>query len=248
MKRRTFIKITLPIALTGVLKSETLEKEKPVLSFGVIADPQYADAPPQGKRYYRHSIAKMNTAIEELNKHSLAFVTTIGDVIDRDLKSFKVMMPLYQKLKAPRRFVLGNHDYEVADNDKSKVMTEMGMKKAYYSEAFGDWHFIYLNGNDVSTYSHPKGSPESKKAEVIRQKVKKEGRPQSYAWNGGIGTTQMQWLEKELQTAQQKKKRIIIFNHFPVFPLSTAHNLWNDKEVVNLISACPNVIAYMEWP
>lgn len=49
MKRRNFLKITLPLALAG--KASAAPATEPDLTFGVIADPQYADADSKWGRF-----------------------------------------------------------------------------------------------------------------------------------------------------------------------------------------------------
>lgn len=217
----------------------------PGLSFGVIADPQYADADTRGSRYYRNSLKKLTSAIDELNKHDLDFTVTLGDVIDKDLKSFDAIMPIYATAKAPQTFVFGNHDFEVADEDKEKVMAAMGKKQNFYSKTVGDWVFIYLDGTKTSTYRYKKEDLRTKLSADLLAKYKKEKKPQAQPWNGAINPTQLTWLTDELTKAKESNKRVIIFNHFPVIPLNNSHNLWNDKELVDLITTYPNVIAYM---
>lgn len=243
MERRTFLKITLPVALTGY--AGAAESDLPMLSFGVIADPQYADVKPAGSRHYRESLGKLKAAVTELNKLDLKFVVTLGDVIDRKIESFNDIVPLYKPLMAPKKFVLGNHDFEVADQDKGKVLGCLGMKKSYYAESVGDWHFIYLDGTDVSTYRYTKDSAETAAAKKQREKLVKEKRNNARPWNGALGADQMQWFSTELDKAKAANKRVIVFNHYPVFPLNDSHNLWNNREVVELIAEHPNVIAYM---
>jgi predicted phosphodiesterase len=243
MKRRTFIKITLPIALTGYARAD--ESEKPQLSFGVIADPQYADVNQAGSRHYRNSLAKMKAAVKELNQHKLAFVSTLGDIIDRDIASYDDIMPIYKTLKAPTRFVLGNHDFTVDDKDKGSVLDHLGMEKSYHSENKGDWHFIYLDGTDVSPYRHPKNSDETKAAKKRLQLMRAQKLKQAKPYSGAVGDDQLKWFTAELDKAKATKKRVVVFNHFPVFPLNDGYNLWNDKEIVDLIAKYPNVVACM---
>ncbi|MFK7912255.1 MAG: metallophosphoesterase [Akkermansiaceae bacterium] len=243
MQRRTFLKITLPVALTGY--AGAAESDQPLLSFGVIADPQYADVDKRGSRYYRDSLGKLKTAVTELNKHDLKFVVTLGDVIDREIKSFGDIMPLYKPLKAPSKFVLGNHDFSVPDKEKGNVMKHLGMTKNYYSESLGDWHFIYLDGTDVSTYRYAKDSEETAAARKLREKMRQEKISKASPSSGAIGTEQLKWFSAELEKAKLAKKRVIIFNHHPAFPLGDGYNLWNDKELVELIAKHPHVVAYM---
>jgi len=243
MQRRTFLKITLPVALTGRAVAE--KSDQPVLSFGVIADPQYADVKPAGSRHYRESLGKLKAAVTELNKHDLKFVVTLGDVIDRKYTSFDDILPLYKPLKAPSKFVLGNHDFDMADADKGKVLGRLGMKRGYYSETVGDWQFIYLDGTDVSTYRYPKDSAATASAKELLGKMRQEKRKNAVSWNGALGGDQLQWFAAELDKVKSSNKRVIVFNHYPVFPLNDSHNLWNNREVVGLIAKHPNVVAYM---
>jgi len=246
MKRRNFLKISLPILATNPLIAGEEKAKEPELIFGVIADPQYADVDPKGSRHYRNSIKKLGTAITELNKHELKFTVTLGDVIDRDFKSFAEIMPIYKTAKAPQTYVLGNHDFEVAEEDKEKVMDAIGLEKGYYSQTIGKWVFIYLDGTDVSTYRYPENSQATKDAHAMLNFRKNElKQAQAQPWNGSLGQKQMQWLTDELDTAKHTNKRVIVFNHFPVFPLDDPHNLWNDKSIVGFLKRYPNVVAYM---
>lgn len=246
MKRRTFLKLTLPILSSPTLMANESSNSEPEVTFGVIADPQYADADPKGTRYYRNSLKKLNTAITELNKHELDFTVTLGDLIDHDFKSFASIMPLYNKAKAPQTFVLGNHDFDVTDEDKDKVLKAIGLDKNYYSKSLGDWVFIYLDGTDVSTYRYPENSQATKDAQAMLNFRKNElKQAQAQPWNGSLGQKQMQWLTDQLDAAKHTNKRVIVFNHFPVLPLDDPHNLWNDKSIVGFLEHYPNVVAYM---
>lgn len=237
------MKITLSAALTAEVLDAA--EETPSFCFGVIADPQYADVDPMGSRHYRKSIGKLRTAIQDLNKHDLHFVATLGDIIDRNFESFDDIMPLYEDLKAPRRFVMGNHDFAVAEADKSKVQDRLGMKSAYYSETFQGWHFIYLDGTDVSTYRYGKESSLTANALTTRKEIAADQERRVPIYGGAVGGKQLEWFSMELQRAKDEKKRVIVFSHFPAFPLRDSYNLWNDQEVVGLIAKHSHVVAYM---
>ena len=243
MERRTFLKITLPVVFAGEVMAN--ESSDPLLAFGVIADPQYADQETKGSRFYRNSLEKMKAAVTELNQHDLQFVVTLGDVIDRNIASFDDIMPIFKMLKAPRRFVLGNHDFSVDDEDKSKVPGQLGMKNGYHAETHGDWHFIYLDGTDVSTYRHEKKNPMTIAARERMVQMRSEKTSRASVSSGALGADQLQWFATELEKVREKKKRVIVFNHYPVFPLGDGYNLWNDKDVVELIARHPHAVAYM---
>ncbi|MDA0766395.1 MAG: metallophosphoesterase [Verrucomicrobia bacterium] len=243
MKRRNFLRITLPLTVAGHLRAEPAET--PELLFGVIADPQYADQNARGSRFYRNSPGKLKTAIEDLNKEPLKFVVTLGDIIDNKLKSFGDIMPLYENLRAPRRFILGNHDFAVDDVDKDKILPALNMEKPYSREDHGKWAFLYLDGTDISTWRQPKDDPRTAEASALLKKLAAEKLPQAQSWNAAIGAEQMAWIKKELETAKAAGQRVIVFNHFPVIPANAGHNLWNDRELVALFEQYDHIAAYM---
>jgi hypothetical protein len=55
----------------------------------------------------------------------------------------------------------------------------------------------------------------------------------------------MAWLKTELEAANSKGQRVILFNHYPVIPIGDVHNLWNAEELVSLLGKYDNVAAYM---
>lgn len=243
MRRRKFITITLPLAMAGV--SRAAESEQPGMVFGVIADPQYADVEPAGSRFYRNSLEKLARTIEEFNGKDLAFVATLGDLIDRDFQSFEDIMPLYAKLKAPHYPVLGNHDFSVADADKEKVIAAAGLKEPYYSRQMMGWRLIFLDGTDVSRYRYPAGDPRAKQAAELQKTLRNDGSSRAPFHSGAVGEEQMKWLKSELDEAKREKQRVIVFNHFPVIPAGDGHNLWNAPELADLIAEYDHIAAYM---
>lgn len=243
MKRRNFLKITLPLALVG--KATAAPAAEPELTFGIIADPQYADAEPKWGRYYRNSLAKLEVAIADLNGRPLEFVATLGDLIDRDFASFASVMPIYTKLKSPHFPIFGNHDFEVADADKGKVLGAMGLEKPYYSIVRKSWRFLFLDGTDTGVWRYPAEDARTAAAKVMLEKLTAEGLPHAKDYNAGIGKGQMEWMAAELEAAQTAGQRVIIFCHYPLIPAGNPLNLWNAEELLALIAKHKHVVAYM---
>ncbi|WP_171523476.1 metallophosphoesterase, partial [Acinetobacter baumannii] len=79
-----------------------------------------------------NTLWKLSDAITAFNKQDLQFVATLGDIIDRHWESYAHILPVYDKLKHKRFFLLGNHDYEVGAEYLSSVVRTAGMEKAYY--------------------------------------------------------------------------------------------------------------------
>jgi 3',5'-cyclic AMP phosphodiesterase CpdA len=229
MKRRDFLKVTLPLALAG--RAAAAPAETPDLTFGVIADPQYADADPIGSRFYRNSLGKLEHAIADLNTRPLDFTVTLGDLIDRDFSSFGPVMALYGKLKSPHFPILGNHDFSVGDAEKEKVLAAIGMEKPYHSKVIKGWRFVFTDGTDNAIWRYPAADPRTTGA--VKPHL-----------NSGMGAEQMAWLEKEFSAAREAGQRVIVFNHYPAFP-EKGPNISNSKEVVSLIAKYENVAAYM---
>lgn len=215
----------------------------PLFRFGVIADPQYADVAARGTRFYRNSLQKLSTAITELNRESLEFVITLGDVIDRDIRSFDAIMPLYQQCNAPLKFALGNHDFDVADGDQARVLDKLSMKETYYSYAVRNWRFIILDGTEIATYRHSKGSPKDLASREMLDSIR--GLPNAKSWNGGLSREQLQWFGDVLAKSREAGENVVVCNHYPVLPVNDSHNLWNADKVVQLIREhSDHVVAY----
>ncbi|MFM2197386.1 MAG: hypothetical protein RLZZ505_818 [Verrucomicrobiota bacterium] len=242
MKRRRFLKITLPLALAG--KVSAAPETVPDLMFGVIADPQYADAEPKWGRFYRNSLSKLENAVADLNKHPLDFIVTLGDLIDRDFASFASVMPIYAKLTASHFSVCGNHDFEVLDEDKGKVLAAMGLEKAYHSIVRKSWRFMFLDGTDVAIWRYPADDVRTTAAKERLREGRKAKLPNLQDYNAAIGEEQMKWIATELEAAKAAGQRAVLFCHYPVVP-ENAHNLWNDAELVALIAKHPHAVAYM---
>ncbi len=170
----------------------------------------------------------------------LEYVIHLGDFIDRDFKSFDVVSPIYNQLKVPKYHVLGNHDFSVEDEKKKEVPQKLSMESRYYDFKVNGWRFIVLDGNDISFHAYPSNSEKFNEAFEYYE----NNAVDSPKWNGAVGSDQLNWLKKVLETASKEIEKVIIFCHFPVFP-SNIHNLWNADEIIKLIEPFPCVKAYV---
>jgi len=187
-------------------------EETPLFSFGAIADCQYCDCDGT-RRQYRLSPEKLMNCVEDLNTKDLTHVVHLGDFIDKDWKSFDVLLPIIGGLEAPMRHVLGNHDFSVADEYKNKVPQRLGLKKRYYDFAVGKWRFLILDTNDVSLYAYPEGSRRAKKSQAIYDSL--DGDLPKY--NGGMGEAQLKWIEGKLKASEKKGESVVMHSHHPVY-------------------------------
>ena len=230
----------ISFALCASVLAEEKKNTKYKFSFGAIADCQYCQAPDRGIRKYSASKEKLKQCVEYFNKEDLSFVIHLGDFIDRNFSSFDEILPIYNSLEAPGYHVLGNHDFEVADEYKDQVPRKLGMPSKYYDFKIKNWLFVCLDGNDLSFIAYPKGSESYQKSETYYC----EKKIRSPKWNGGVGAEQLNWLRKTLERAEDSEEKVALFCHFPVYP-PDPHNLWNAKEVIALLEEFSCVKAYI---
>lgn len=211
---------------------------------GLVADAQYADIPPHRTRYYREALKRLGEAVEHFNGRELAFCVHLGDLIDREWKSFDEIMAPLSRSRQRWHQLLGNHDFEVLDELKPRVPGRLGMKARHGSFDQGGFRFVVLDTNDVSTYAHAAGTPERGAAERQLATLKGAQLPQAQPWNGAISAAQLAWFERTCAAARAERLRVIVLAHHPVAPAGS-HNIWNADEVLAAIDRHPNVVAWL---
>lgn len=248
LNRRMFLGASAATALVapfaGFNVARAADAGAPLFRFGVIADPQYAPVPPHGTRYYSNTLWKLTEAVKDFNEQDLEFVITLGDIIDRRWESYSHILPIYNDLKAPYYFVLGNHDFAVAGEYLNSVLHEANLKRAYYDFEGGNYRFIVLDGNDISTYANADGTENNTIATERLAKLTAAGAPNAQSWNGTLSEAQFAWLKDTLDDAKAKGQRVIAQCHFPAYP-KNQHNLWDDDRLVQLLTGYDNFVAYL---
>jgi len=219
------------------------QSREALFSFGILADVQYADADPAGTRFYRSSLVKLNEALESFKADSVDFVITLGDLIDRDYESYKPAMKIINNSGLKFYHVTGNHDYNSGNKSSGRMPSAYKQGKGYYSFTHKKFRFVFLNGNEISTYASSKKSVR-KQAENILDSLRSRDSQNAMEWNGAIGNKQLLWFESQLKDAVLKNEQVFIFCHFPVFP-ENVHNLLNNNEILELLKKHDNIIAWM---
>jgi manganese-dependent ADP-ribose/CDP-alcohol diphosphatase len=192
--------------------------EKPALHLGLVADPQYADADPIATRFYRQSVGKLTEAVEHFNGQELDFCVNVGDTIDHKWQSFDEMLRIFGKSKCKFYHLLGNHDFEVAPDEKAKAPGRLGLEKKYYSVTQNGFCFVMLDTNDVSVYAYPVNSREFIQAFEMLKAYAATGLIQAQTWNGAVGAEQVKWFEEACKKAAAANQKVIAFAHHPIFP------------------------------
>ncbi|ENN86166.1 putative phosphatase protein [Rhizobium freirei PRF 81] len=218
----------------------------PLFRFGVIADPQYADLEPNLalNRYPANSLVKLREAIEDFNRHDLAFVVTLGDIIDREWKSFDAILPVYEALRHRKHFLLGNHDFAIAPEHLGSVPGRVGMPSAYYDFGYSGYRFIALDGNEISVFAPPEGDLRRQEAKDLMKAMESAGALNGQRWNGAIGDAQYDWFSAKLREAKASGEKVIVLNHYPIFP-DNPHNALNSDRMLALLAEHDHVVAYL---
>lgn len=241
LTRRTFIASTgaLTMGIPNLLKAAP----PPLASIGLIADAQYADVEAEKTRFYRQSVGKLGAAVEHLNRQELACCLHLGDLIDRQWRSFdEILKPL---ATSRHRFhhLFGNHDFDVLDGFKPRVPERLGLAKRYYHVDLPGFRLLILDSTEVSTYATVAGTPEHAAAAAALEKAKAAKLPQAQPWNSGLSSAQLEWFDRSCAEAAAKQLKVIAFSHHPVFPVH-ALNLWNSEAVLALVARHRHLVAW----
>ena len=200
--------------------------------FGLIADIQYCDCETRGSRFYRNSIEKLKFCIDRFNNERLEFMVNLGDLVDRDTdKNLGAVLAVLNKFNGKVYNTSGNHDYDgVTDNEA--LYAQLGMPSAYYSFVAKGWRFVFLNTNEVSSYTTPLADELDAMMKQIRESNGMNGEP----YNGGASKKQLKWLENELASAEAKKEKVVVLSHHPIYAAPGLTAL-NDRDILALLSA-----------
>jgi len=223
----------------------TMTSDTPILRIGIIADPQYAAIPPDldRDRHYAASLDKLRAAIALFNEADLAFVATLGDIIDRDWRSFDDVLPVYDELRHRNVLLLGNHDFSVASEHLSAVAPRIGMPSPYFDFAVAGHRIVVLDGSDVSLFAPPKDDPRRLTASRTLALLSAQGVENAQPWNGALSEAQFAWLERTLVAAEQAGEAVIVLGHYPVYP-GNINNMWDATRLVERLTASANFRAY----
>lgn len=214
------------------------------LRFAILADTQYADKPPAGRRHYRDSLAKLETAARLLAPERPAFTIHLGDLIDENEANLDRILPVFNQLPAPRFHVLGNHDFFAT---RHRVLPRFSLDQAHYEFTVQGWQFVVLDGMALSVNGgHPPSSPPYRQGASLLARLREARAPQANDWNGAIGPEQLAWLRRTLARAARRNLPSIVFCHFPALAAAStpAHLLWDHHQLVRLLDEFPTVAAY----
>ena len=225
--------------------------EKPLVTFGVVADAQYdrdTTVGVHGRRYHL-AIERLSETISVFNeREDIAFTVSLGDIIDRNYLCFPDLKPVLSQSKVKIHYVYGNHDYvRPFDKKHQKAFFRMvGQDDSYYSFVKGGVRFIVMNDNEIALFSSKKGSVRWEQAKALYDDAVAKKVKYAKMYNGTVSQRQLKWLDRQLKRAERKKQKAIIMGHQPLAPEEQTCLLMNYHEVLKVIERHGDtVIAYL---
>jgi manganese-dependent ADP-ribose/CDP-alcohol diphosphatase len=177
---------------------------RPVFSFGLMTDVQYADKPNRQRMYYRSTLGRLRECVTELNRHPLHFTIQLGDLMDGYVQPDKTQRPSdvrksqrdldrvlseLGRLDTKLYHVVGNHCLRAG---RETLHKKLGIDRGYYDfvpRGVEGWRMVVLDSMGIEY--------------------------------GELGKEQTEWLEATLARAGERNERVIIFNHFPLLKETT---------------------------
>ena len=215
---------------TGILA----RKDEPILRFGLIADIQYADCEPWGKRFYANSLRKLDDCIDCLNERNVKFTVNLGDIVDRNFADFDSVLVRLNRLKKRVYNTTGNHDYGGVANNET-LYKKLNMPSEYYSFRKRKWVFVMLNTNEISSYANVESTAKERELKVMLENIASSGGTHGKEWNGGVGGVQLRWLDEVLRKAERSGNNVLVFTHHPLYPATWLSAL-NHTEILETIT------------
>jgi hypothetical protein len=228
------------LSLPGAAGAADLREAEPLFSFGLIADVQYADKDPSGKRRYRESLTKLERCLADLNDRPLAFIVNLGDTIDgrddQSLVDLGKVLKEFARSRAPVRHVVGNHCLEAPLRE---LMDRFGLTNSYYAFESHGWQFLALDTMEISL----KAEPDSEQRREAEAWVARD--PKLPTYNGAIGPVQIQWLRSQLTDARQGQRPVVLLSHHPLATVAGHESLllWNAEAVRRVLAEAGSVVA-----
>ena len=198
-----------------------VEEEFTIIAIG---DPQCERAS-EAERFRTETLADIRSTISGAqsyeNRYHNAYAITLGDITFDNVELWPTMAELCSSVKLnngnsiPIFNCIGNHDHD-ADRQNDKEATELYIENVGptdYSFDRGRVHFVVMD-NIICTTSTGFGADKT------------------WNYDGGYTSTQIAWLEKDLESVEDKaNKMIVLSGHIPFRAGSTSggSNVNKDK-------------------
>ncbi|NEX12592.1 MAG: metallophosphoesterase [Prosthecochloris sp.] len=205
--------------------------------FGIIADIHMSDCAAEKAR----TVEDLEKCIDSLENEGITHLIQMGDLVEGPQENAEQQLDevsaILNRFSGTIHHIIGNHCLDVPI---TTLMHRLTLATPYYTFRIGALRCIALHGMDITVAS----SPESPADRERRQLLHTEAMARQYT--GAIGQQQIDWLKHELQTAADNREKVIICSHLPLHPETTDERhgiLWNHREITNLLSGYPDIIA-----
>lgn len=229
ISRRVFLQHST-LCLAGLGADRLLAADaaaEPLLRVGLMTDLHYGDKEPTKTRFYREALAKLDEAVEAMNRDKPALVVELGDFIDqadsveREIEWLKTMESHFTKLTMPRHYVLGNHCVGTLTKQEFAAHTKAPGGHAVFEE--NGVTFLILDAcfrEDGTSYER-----------------------KNFNWqDSNLPKAELAWLESALGKASGP---VIIFAHQRL-DMDKAHAVRNAAQVRSLLEKSGKVLAVFQ--
>lgn len=229
ISRRVFIqRSTLCLAGFGAGRLLAADAEaRPLFRAGLMTDLHYADKEPTKTRFYREALAKLDEAVDFMNREKPALVVELGDFIDqadsveREIEWLKTMESHFARLTMPRHYVLGNHCVGTLTKQEFAANTKASGGHAAFEEK--GVTFLILDA-----CFREDGTPYGRK---------------NFNWqDANLTNAELEWLDSALKKAGGP---VIVFAHQRL-DMDKAHAVRNAAEVRALLEKSGKVLAVFQ--
>ncbi|XP_053309992.1 manganese-dependent ADP-ribose/CDP-alcohol diphosphatase isoform X2 [Spea bombifrons] len=125
----------------------------------------------------------------------------------------------------------------------------------YHFSPFPKFRFLLIDSYDLSVIGRdPSSAMYEKSMKLLKEKNHNENmnspkgleEPQFVEFNGGIGVSQLNWIDGVLASSDEKEEKVVVVGHLPIHPDATDAIClaWNHKEILSVLQAHPCVVAY----
>ena len=220
------------------------------------------------KSFQTHDVGAILQLGDAIDRHSKDFLTDFNEILspilDIPSSKDKCVDSKNHLQSIPRFDVLGNHELESCSRiNLHKIFDSYDQENdmlAYSREiADGKWRLIVLDSFAISVlgYNDVELSEQELKKLNIAKTILEHNNPncltqrsndevtpkekQKYGkFNVGLGRVQMNWLEKQLDDAWDKRQFVAIFSHVPISGFHGNEYFWNSlhwdaDEILQLI-------------
>lgn len=177
----------------------------------------------------------------QLNESEVSAVLHLGDIVDGNSSAktthadLDCVLTSLSHLNVPVFHVLGNHCLW-AERRHLFSMLRLG-REGYYSQNLSPlWRLIVLDTVDVSVRrtEHP-----LHKRQAEQYLIDHKGEANAKKWNGGLGKSQLEWLERTLKLTASEGRLAIVCGHIPIVAKAAVPDgvIYDNRSVERLLSS-----------